>query len=234
MIKTILFDLDGTLLPMNEELFTKAYFGELAKKLIPHGYEKDNLISAIWKGTAAMINNNGEKTNEEVFWNTFVNILGSKVLKDKKIFEEFYANEFDKAKNTCTPTRDAVNIIRTLKDKGYNLVISSNPIFPLIAQEKRITWAGLKPEDFSYITSYENSHYTKPNKKYFEEILKKLKLKPEDCLVVGNDVTEDMVAAETGVKVFLLTNCLVNKNEKDYSKYMQGNFKALLNYIKLL
>lgn len=29
---TILFDLDGTLLPMDMEAFTKAYFGLLAKK----------------------------------------------------------------------------------------------------------------------------------------------------------------------------------------------------------
>ena len=32
-INAILFDLDGTLLPMDQDLFMKYYFGELAKKL---------------------------------------------------------------------------------------------------------------------------------------------------------------------------------------------------------
>ena len=37
-VKTILFDLDGTLLPMDQDIFVKDYFGRLAKKLAPIGY----------------------------------------------------------------------------------------------------------------------------------------------------------------------------------------------------
>ena len=32
-IKAVLFDLDGTLLPMDQDIFVKSYFGLLAKKL---------------------------------------------------------------------------------------------------------------------------------------------------------------------------------------------------------
>lgn len=39
MIKVALFDLDGTLLPMDQDAFTRGYFNLLAKKLAPHGYE---------------------------------------------------------------------------------------------------------------------------------------------------------------------------------------------------
>ena len=39
MIKTVLFDLDGTLLPMDQDNFVKAYFKNLAIKLAPHGYD---------------------------------------------------------------------------------------------------------------------------------------------------------------------------------------------------
>ena len=39
MIKTILFDLDGTLLPMDQDAFTKAYFKSLSEYLLPFGYE---------------------------------------------------------------------------------------------------------------------------------------------------------------------------------------------------
>ena len=52
--KAVLFDLDGTLLPMDQDSFVKFYFGGLAKKLAPHGYDPQALIAAIWTGTKAM------------------------------------------------------------------------------------------------------------------------------------------------------------------------------------
>jgi FMN phosphatase YigB (HAD superfamily) len=55
---------------------------------------------------------------------------------------------------------------------------------------------------------------------------------PEDCLMVGNDATEDMIAQTIGMKVFLLTDCLINKNNLDLSGYPQGNFDSLLDYIQ--
>lgn len=45
-MQMILFDLDGTLLPMDQEVFTKAYFQRLAAKLAPYGYEAGKLIDA--------------------------------------------------------------------------------------------------------------------------------------------------------------------------------------------
>ena len=66
-MKVILFDLDGTLLPMDQDEFVKAYFGLLAKKLSAFGYEPEKLIQSIWMGTKAMITNDGSKTNEEAF-----------------------------------------------------------------------------------------------------------------------------------------------------------------------
>ena len=63
-IKAVLFDLDGTLLPMDEKVFTKAYFGQLAGKLAPHGFDSNALIDAVWRGTAAMVRNDGSRTNE--------------------------------------------------------------------------------------------------------------------------------------------------------------------------
>jgi len=31
---------------------------------------------------------------------------------------------------------------------GFRVALATNPIFPAIATEKRIRWAGLTPEDF--------------------------------------------------------------------------------------
>ena len=54
MIKAVFFDLDGTLLPLDEESFTKIYFSLLCKRMYPLGYNPEKLIDVIWKGTKAM------------------------------------------------------------------------------------------------------------------------------------------------------------------------------------
>ena len=112
------------------------------------------------------------------------------------------------------------------------MALATNPIFPAIATQKRIRWAGLKPEDFEIYTTYENSRHCKPNPEYYREILKTLNVKPEECLMVGNDVAEDMVAETVGMKVFLLSHCLINKEHKDISKYPRGDFYKLMEFIE--
>lgn len=231
-ITTVLFDLDGTLLPMNQEKFTRGYFELLAVKMSFHGYDSDHLVDAVWKGTAAMVTNAGNFSNEETFWRKFAEIYGEKVLSDKELFNEFYEKEFRGARDFCGCDPKAAETIRSIKKMGLRAVLATNPIFPCIAVESRIHWAGLEVSDFEYITTYENSRYCKPNPEYYNEILKKLHLQPDECLMVGNDVTEDMVARILGMDVFLLTDCLINKEREDINQYPRGSFEQLLNYIK--
>lgn len=233
-IKTILFDLDGTLLPMDQDSFTKAYFDGLSKKLAPYGYEPQRLVGGVWHGTKAMVKNDGTQTNEQVFWKDFAALFGDKVYSDVDKFNDFYATDFDKLKGYCGYNAQANRTIKRLKEKDYTLVLASNPVFPMEAQKKRMLWAGVNPDDFSLITSYENSHYCKPNPLYFKEIADKLGVKASDCLMVGNDTTEDAAAKLMGMDFFLLTDCLLNKERKDISKFRRGSFVQLLNYIENL
>lgn len=231
MEKTILFDLDGTLLPMDQEKFTHAYFKALAGKLAPHGYDPEKLINGIWAGTAAMVKNTGKCTNEEVFWKTFAGILGENVYADKYLFDEFYAGEFNCLQQICGCNSQAGKTIKQLKELGCTLVLASNPIFPMEAQKSRMSWAGVEASDFTWITSYENSHYCKPNPDYYREILQTITRQPGECLMVGNDVTEDMAARPLGMSTFLMTEDLINKNGEDITTYPQGDFSQLLDFI---
>ena len=96
----------------------------------------------------------------------------------------------------------------------------------------RIKWAGLNPEDFKYITSYENSTYTKPKKAYFMEILTKLKLKPEDINYIGNDVSDDFKEIRNDTfNSYLITDCLINKDNEDYN-IKQFSMEEFYNYLK--
>ncbi len=231
MITTILFDLDGTLLPMDQDVFAGAYFKGLARAAAPHGYDPEKLIDTIWQGTAAMIKNNGEQTNEEVFWAHFARVYGEDALKDTVIFDRFYEQNFDKVQAVCGFHPRTPALIAELKAEGVRLVLATNPIFPRVATNRRIHWAGLSPEDFAYYTTYENAHHCKPNLDYYRDILAELNLDPRECIMVGNDVAEDMIAEALGMQVFLLTDCMINKKNVDITRYPHGDHEALRAYL---
>ena len=130
MLKAVIFDLDGTLLPMNEDKFTKGYFSLLCKKLSKFGYEPNELINAVWQGTKSMVMNDGSKTNEEVFWNVFCNKYGQKGLEDKSLFDDFYIKEFLQTKLTTpfelTGKIYTYNVIRQKKNcKDFKISLYS-------------------------------------------------------------------------------------------------------------
>lgn len=234
-MNTCIFDLDGTLLPMpDQELFLDTYFKALATKFVPHGYDPKELIKAVWVGTKAMIENDGTMTNEQRFWTVFRSVMGEKALRLEPLFDEFYRNEFIQAKSTTNTHPHAKECIQLLKKKGYTIGLATNPLFPQIATHTRLSWAGLAPEDFDLITTYENSTYCKPNLEYYEEVLKNLGREARECIMIGNDVKEDMCAAGLGMDTYLLTDCLICPEGEDITGYQQGDFDMLLSYIKTL
>ncbi len=233
-ITTVLFDLDGTLLPMDQNEFIKAYFGGLAGRLAPHGYEPQKLIDAIWQGTAAMVKNNGEATNEERFWQGFEASYGRPARQDEELFAAFYREDFDKVQSSCGYTPAARKVIDTVKACGLRTALATNPIFPAMATERRIAWAGLSTSDFELYTTYENSRFCKPNPDYYRDVMQALGVTPEECLMVGNDVAEDMIAETLGCRVFLLTDYIINPKNADISVYPRGSWDELLACIKEL
>ena len=233
-ITTVLFDLDGTLLPMDLDLFTKYYFKGLCVKMAPYGYAPDELVNAILSGTKAMVMNDGSRTCEVAFWDKFASVLGESVREREPEFADFYANEFQEVQKVCGYNSESARIVNDLKAAGYRVVLATNPLFPPIATESRIRWAGLTPETFELVTTYDNSRFCKPNPAYYQEILAKIGVNADECVMVGNDVREDMVAAsKLGIKTFLLSDCLLNKDGLDTSSYPQGGFAELRAYLGL-
>ena len=233
-IKAVLFDLDGTLLPMDQDVFVKTYMGMLAKRLAPLGYDPKDFISAMWAGTGSMVKNDGSSTNEDAFWKTFCKVLSRNALEDTPHFERFYEEEFDNVKTVCGYSPLARKTLDACRNKGLRVALATNPLFPRIATQKRIAWAGLSPDDFELYTTYESETYCKPNLNYYRSITDRLGVSPAECLMVGNDVSDDMVADGLGMQVFLLTDCLINKENVDISAYPNGNFNALIDFIQNL
>jgi FMN phosphatase YigB (HAD superfamily) len=204
----ILFDLDGTLLPMDYDEFTKAYFGLLCKRF-PE-YDPQALVAAIWKGTKAMMMNDGTVPNEQRFWDTFAAIVGEDIRARIPEFDDFYRTSFHKAQAVTRPNPRAREIVEYARSHADRVILATNPLFPLCAVEARLSWIGLKPSDFDWVTTYENSTYCKPNPAYYTAILSNFNLDPADCLMVGSDVKEDAAAAtQAGLSVHLIDEDLM-------------------------
>lgn len=228
--QAIFFDLDGTLLPMDQNEFTQGYFGLLYKKIAPLGYSEKEFIPALWKGVSAMVKNDGTKLNSERFWSVFSDILGKDILNSISVFEDFYRNEFNGAVAFTQPSEYAAEIVKKAKEKCQRLVLATNPLFPTVAVHARIKWAGLDHNDFDYITDYDNSSTCKPSPEYYREIAKKLGLDLGKCLMIGNNAEEDIQAASAaGMDTFLLTECLICQGElPECKKGSHSDLKRML------
>lgn len=233
-IKAILFDLDGTLLPMDEKEFTKAYFAELAKRLAPFGAEPEKLVASVWAGTKKMVLNDGKRTNEEVFWESFNADMGLDGDVLKRECDDFYVTDFHNAGRCTGKNPLAAAAVEAAHKKADKVILATNPLFPRAGQITRISWVGLKESDFDFITSYETERYCKPNPKYFSSLLERQSLKAEECLVIGNDETEDMLAASSlGIDCYLVTDCII-KNPEHPWQGKRGTFADMVRYINSL
>ena len=233
----IFFDLDGTLLPMDNDTFVKNYLGLLAKTVAHLGYTPEGLIPAIWKGVAAMMKNDGSRTNAEAYWEAFCSVFGESAYEHLPYFDAFYRNEFHGVKALTSPTPSAREAVQLAREKAGCVVLATNPIFPRVAVESRLAWAGLAMEDFDLVTTYEESRFCKPSPAYFTEITGKLELDPTKCLMIGNNAREDAWAAQqAGLSAYLLTDCLIDEDgllEKGL-ECPKGTSSELVEYLKAL
>lgn len=233
-MKTVLFDLDGTLLPMDVEEFTRKYFGAIAKKMKEMNRDDQLILKGIFAGTKAMVKNTSHLSNEEIFWQTFTSFTKIEKEEIEHEFNDFYVENFDEIFQDGKKAEYMIKAVHLLKEKGYRLILATNPLFPRIATEKRIRWAGLEPEDFEYITTYENSTACKPNPDYFKEVILKNDLCLEDCMMVGNDVKEDGVIESLGIPLFLVKDYLLNSDQLPIMCKWQGSGKDFYDFTEKL
>lgn len=233
-MKAILFDLDGTLLPLDEKLFVDIYFTELSKVFSEYNIESNKLVEAIWTATHEIIKNNGKRTNEEAFWEKFKSIINIDLSNVKEVLEKFYANEFfTKLKKCSTENNLAKVAVNLAKKNGRKVVLATNPVFPIDALV-RLKWTGLDIDDFDYVTHYSNSSFSKPNPKYYLDLCKKLDVEPKECLMIGNDERQDIFAASSaGMNCYLVTDYLYTYPECKVN-CEKGSFKDLIEKLKVL
>lgn len=202
--KAILFDLDGTLLDSNMDTFLPPYLKSISAR-IAHLMPPQEFIAHLLRATDAMVANDGQATNEEVFAATFYPLIERSRSEMEPIFEAFYAEDFPTLQQYTRRKPEARPVVQRVFDLGYDVVIATNPLFPETAIRQRLAWAGVDDFPYRLVTAYENSRYAKPNPRYFEWIADQLGYPTAACLVVGDEAM-DMVAVRVGCPTFLVTS----------------------------
>lgn len=232
--QAIMFDLDGTLLPMELEGFIKAYFGALAKELAPFGLTPETMLKPFWAATKAMMTNTTGKLNSDVFWAVFTAMTGLAREKVEPVCDAFYAEGFQAARAATAENPLAVEAVRAAREKADKVILATNPLFPMAAQRTRLSWLGLAPEDFDLVTCYTTDRFCKPNPAYFQEIFTRMNLDPAQCLMIGNDDKEDMhCGTAAGMDCYLVTDCRLPDAENPWQG-AQGTFAEMVEMLRNL
>jgi FMN phosphatase YigB (HAD superfamily) len=201
-IKAILFDLDGTLIEVEMDKFIPQYLKLLASN-VTHLVRSSKFISKLMIASEAVDKNDGSKTNEEVFEETFFPLIGYTREEINPYIDKFYEKDFPKLRQYTRQKPDARKVMETAFDKGYDIVIATTPLLPETAIRQRLEWAGVADFPYKLITSLENSRANKPSLLYYEFIIKSIDHSAEACLMVG-DEDKDMVAALLGIKTYFI------------------------------
>ncbi len=231
MAKAILFDLDGTLLPVDTDQFVEHYMMAIVPYIKDY-IDPNKFLKILWDSTHEMMKNtDGNLTNEEVFTKHFLAKTGFNKEDIWPVFDRFYEEHFPSLVRHTKPTELAKEIIHTAKNQDRKIVIATNPVFPKTAIYERLNWLGLVEFPFDMVTVYEESHFCKPHSHYFNEILDHLGMKAEDTIMVGNDIQEDMVASKLGMETFLVTDYVINRGEPTYQISQEGTLSELKEQI---
>lgn len=234
MVKALLFDLDGTLLPMDTYAFAEHYM-KLLLKAFGDFYGDKRIQQWTVEGVEAMLRNTTE-LNRDAFFTPLIANTGISAEEFENKLLPFYSTVYPTLRDIycARPEKKAVQAVHMARKKGLKTVLSTNPLFPRVAVEARIRWAGLEMEDFDEITTYETYRAAKPRPEYFRQILETIKLTPEECVMVGNDCKDDLPAGALGIGTFWLTEFPLNFEGQEPVFDFKGGYEQLLDWIKEL
>jgi len=193
--KTLLLDLDGTLLENDVNISLPVYI-QLFAQHVADLITPELFVQSLLGGSRLMLENtNPDRTLEEVYYSYFYAQTGVNEEEFLPYHQEFYSQNYQEVRPYTHPVPGVGEFIERVSDLGFTIVIATNPLFPLTAIQQRLVWAGISMDQspIQLITSIENSHFTKPNPAYFAEILGKLGWPDGRIIMVGDDMERDII-----------------------------------------
>lgn len=203
-ITTLLFDIDNTLVLFDDHEFIRIYTITIHKYFKEEQPSLEQFVGNFLTSTNNMTNKNlSNLDNLSKFAIDFESRIGSSRLEIIKRFKDFYRTDF---RDVCRimNTHPIAKDLLTLASNHFLLVAATNPLFPVIANKTRFSQTKLDTFPWLEITSAEDYHFTKPHIEFFEELLNRIDKKPSECMMIGDDPINDMVAGKLGIKTFLV------------------------------
>jgi FMN phosphatase YigB (HAD superfamily) len=206
-------------------IFIEKYLSLIQKQFSDQPFAK-SIPDWLLEGTYLMLQNDGSQTNKEKFLRFFKEKSGMSEEEIWGRFLTFYQGEFNQLRKITTPVPQAANFLQVAVKKGFKLVLATQPVFPTIALQQRLNWAGLAHLPFELITDISLMTACKPSATYYQHLLAILKTSADRCLMIGNEVETDMAARKYCINTFFINQSEERVNKPDLADYI-GDFKKL-------
>jgi FMN phosphatase YigB (HAD superfamily) len=233
-IDTLLFDLDGTIIDVNKNAEIRFYLR--AFKRFKKYFNPVSFYFSFRKSIRHIQTNNTERFNYEVFIDKMARLGRTTPQVIDSLVSELVEKDFQSLGTFFTPVHGAREAIVLANELGYKLVLATNPLFPRKSVLYRMEWAGIMSNDFLFITSSQNMNRCKPSVEFYKRLLTHIDIKPEQCLMIGNDPIDDLPAHDVGIRTFLLETPLstkaIRKSITDQRLDARGTYLDLINWMK--
>jgi FMN phosphatase YigB (HAD superfamily) len=247
-ISTLLFDIDNTLLLFDERDFIPIYTKNIHSYFTREIPDLNYFTKVFLESTHKMLQKEPPGVTNLTkfaidFTKNFDRISPQEI---RSRFLIFYQTKFRQIKQVMKPNPIALSLLK-LASEHFTLVAATNPLFPAVANNIRLDWGGFGRADIPWkeVSSADNYYFAKPHVEYYQELLNNIGRKPLECMMIGNDPINDMVAGKIGIKTYLVTG--INNKAKliktrldyenpqfpvDYSGTLEDLYDSLVQYTK--
>ena len=224
-IKAVLFDLGNTLYRYDGETEAEVFHRVLLSLGITKTVDevKNTRLKAMQEAKKrGLISLYGKIRNDEFWYRWFSLILEHMDIYDDKISKVVCSRWFDYL--DCSLFPEVKSVLLRLKQMGLKVGLLTN------ASEEEISIilgkANLDLNIFDIIVGTDTVIKVKPDPNFFRFVLKKLKVKPEEAIYVGDELEADY----KGAKNVGMHALLIDRTEK----HKQGDLKTIRNLKEIL
>lgn len=231
-IQAVMFDLDGTLIDVDMQVFVPLYLQRLAARLEPYAAPR-RTVNTLRAAVMAMLGETaGDCSLEELLRTMLADELQVAWPDYQAGLAAFCREDLPELAPLVTPHPLARPLVQACVARGWQVVLATNPIFPRAVIDARLAWGGLADLPFQPVTSYEVSRHCKPSPGFFIDLLDELGLPPASCLMVGNDTLHDLAAGRVGMPTCLLTTWRIARMPALAADW-EGSHEALLAQLRI-
>ncbi|MFZ4815059.1 MAG: HAD family hydrolase [Phototrophicaceae bacterium] len=205
MIKAVLLDLDDTLLFNDDQVFVPAYL-QAVERYFQATFNYSGMSKHIRTSLKAMMAPKSYAASN--MQAAIDSIAAESAFPNETLsqgFAQFYAEAFPPLHSLTRPNPVAQPLVVWLQAQGIAVTIATNPVYPTQAIQQRLVWAGLSGNlsDYAFVTTGEAMHFAKPDPRYYIETIARLGVEPDETLMVGNSLENDISPARAvGIQTY--------------------------------